>query len=186
VFIGLPRLAAEQLPPAQVAGVGGIHVGEVHGFVVHRRVHAFAARQGLERVARRGDVERHAIARRGAGTGVAIVRQVRQHQRALLVRRPFEDPALELQRVVEGAGDEGRQVGLERIEVEQAEVVCLDQVHLEGIGVNRGARQEPGEQELNQKGPQRKQGRQHACRRPCHKGTGGRPAVLRDASWHRS
>ena len=151
MLLGLPRLAAEELAPAQVARVGDVHVGEMHGLVVHRRVHPLAARQGLERVAGRGDVQGHAIARRGTGAGIAVVREIRQQHRALLVRRPLEDPALELQRVVERAGDEGRQVGLEGIEVEQLQVVGLEEVHLEGIGEGRGTRQIPGQQQARQR-----------------------------------
>ena len=61
VLFGLARLAAEKLSPAEILGAGRIHVRDVHQLVVHGRVHAFAARQRLERVARRRDVEHDAV-----------------------------------------------------------------------------------------------------------------------------
>ncbi len=152
VFVGRSRFAAEEPPPAQVAGVGDVRVDDVHGFVVHQRVHALAARHRLQRTAGRGDVQHDAVVGRGAGTRVSVVREVGHQHHGLFGRRPVEDLPLELQGVIEGAGDEGRQIGLEGIEVEQLEIVGLELVHLEGSGEDRLGGQQRGDPQARDDG----------------------------------
>ncbi len=107
VFVVRSRFAAEEPPPSQVTGIGDVRVGDVHGFVVHQRVHALAARHRLQRAARWGDVQHHAIVRRRAGARISVVREVGHQHHGLFGRRPFEDPPLELQGVVVGRSRRG-------------------------------------------------------------------------------
>ena len=166
VLLRLPRLAAEELAPAQVARVGDVHVGEMHGLVVHRRVHALAARQGLERVTGRGDEQGHAVARRGTGAGIAVVREVRSaapcFSRTASTRRPGAGTAASCRK-------SGRRAASGRSGRDRSRAAA-----------GRRSRGRPSRRDRRERGhspetrpatgrqrPWTKKGRRHACRRPC-------------------
>ncbi len=126
------RLAVEDAAPPSVRTVGDVHGRDVDELVVHQREEALARAEGLERDVDRRDVERQRVGRRGAHRGAAVVGEVAQQHDRAVVSLPVEGLALEGEGVLIGAPDIRRKIGLERVVVEQLQVLGLEPAQSDG------------------------------------------------------
>jgi hypothetical protein len=110
--------------------------GDVDLLMVHQREHALARRERLEGVRQRRDVEKEPAMRRGQRGGRSVVREVFQQDDRGFGRCPPEHPLLPLARVGERP-DGVRDEIIERVEVDELEILRFDVGHPERILLGR-------------------------------------------------
>jgi hypothetical protein len=129
-------LAAEQPPESAIASRGLVHRDHVHELVIHQRAHAFVGSDRLEREVEGGDLDRHHIARDGARSRVARVREIGEQHRDGTGRLELEKILCEAQRIQKRACRMRDEVGLGAVEVDQPDFRRLDRREL-GVGPSR-------------------------------------------------
>ena len=119
-------LAVEKVAPRRVLPIPHVHLGDVGKLVVDDGEEAFAGRKGLHRRRQRRNVDQYRVVGRRPRAGVRIVAEVLQKDGRRLPRGPAEFLLMEAKRILIGAGDVRRQIGLHRIEVEKVEVLRFE------------------------------------------------------------
>ena len=121
--------------------------GDVRELVIVEGEEALAGREGLHRQRERRDVEQHHVARAAERGGIAVIAEVLEQDRRPVPRLPVEFLLMEGERVFERAGEIGRQIGLDRVDVEQRQVLGFERREMEArrvlrdmLGLRVGAR----------------------------------------------
>ena len=135
------HLAVEEIAPECVVVVPHIERGDMHHLVVHNGEEALAWRPGFEGGGDRRDIDGDAVERRGAHRGPAIVGQVLQKNDGLVPRLPVEHPPLEGEGVLVGLSDVRGEIGLDRIVIDQPQIVGLHLLQIIVVGLCRARRQ---------------------------------------------
>ena len=128
---------AKKLAPEGVALVPHVHGRDVGELVVGQGEEALARREGLHRLRQRRDVEQHGVVRRRARRGIAIVAEVLEQDVGPVPRLPAELLLVAVERILDRPGDIGRQIGLDRVEIEQREVLGLERRQVDAAGARR-------------------------------------------------
>ena len=136
------RLAAEEVAPERVARCSTRRsCATCASSWLIEREEALAGREGLHR-------QRQAARRRAgpccsasrARAGIAVVAEVLEQDRRAVPRLPVELLLVEGERVLERARDVGRQIGLDRVEIEKVEVLGFERREIEPRRVRRDVR----------------------------------------------
>ena len=120
------RLAAEEPPPEGILAVPDVDRGDVRKLVVGQREKALAGRKGLHRQRQRSDVEQDHVARRRQRRGIAIIGEVLEQDGGPVPRLPAKNLLVESERIFERATEIGRQIGLDRVDVEQRQILRFE------------------------------------------------------------
>ncbi len=178
------RLAVEEPAPARVLRVPDVHGRHVHRLVVEQGEEPLPGTEGLVGLGDGRHVQQDGVVGRRARRRVAIVREVLQQDGGAVPGLPAEQLLLKGERVLEGPGYIGGEIGLRRVEIEQLHVgggegrkVDLRHVrlfHRAGFFDHHGGRGRRDGLDLGLMGrgsPGARLGERHARERP--KGRGG-------------
>ena len=131
------RLARQEASPVRVLAIPNVHRCDVSKLVIGQREETLAGGERLHRQRQRRDVEQHRIIGGGARGGVAVIAEILEQDGGPVPRFPVEFLFVEGERIFDRPGNIGRQIGLDRVEIEQAEILGLERAEVDPRCVGR-------------------------------------------------
>ena len=131
VLLHRRRLAAEKVAPESVVRIPDVDRRDVRQLMVVEVKKRSPGRERLHRQRQRSDIEKDHVARRSERGGIAVVGEILEQDRRPVPRLPVELLLMEGERVFERASEIGRQIGLDRVDVEKRQVPGFERRQME-------------------------------------------------------
>ena len=125
------RLAVQETPPEGVLAVPHIHRRDMRQLMVDQREKALARGKRLHRLRQRRDVEQDGVVGRRSRRGIAVIAEVLEQHRGSIPRLPSEPFLMRGERIFERPRNVRGEVGLDRVEIEERQVLGLERGQVE-------------------------------------------------------